>query len=132
MTAGIVRAAIILGSATAVLAQPPLIYTRSIYNAASYMPAGIPAGAIARGSIFSIFGSGLGPSAGVKASTYPLQTTLSGVSINIIQGSTTVAALPIYVSANQINAIMPSNAPVGTASIQIVNGSKSNLAPLRI
>ena len=34
-------------------AQTPLIYNRSVYNAASYMPAGIPAGAIAQGSIFS-------------------------------------------------------------------------------
>jgi uncharacterized protein (TIGR03437 family) len=132
MAARVMHAAIILGIATVALAQPPLIYTRSIYNAASYMPAGIPAGAIARGSIFSVFGTGLGPSAGVQASTYPLQTSLSGISINIIQGSITVAAVPVYVSAGQINAIMPSNAPVGMASIQILNGSKSNLAPIRI
>src|SRR5205823_4973582 len=34
-------------------------------------------------------------------------------------GSTTVNAIPLYVSASQINAIMPSNAPVGIASVRV-------------
>jgi len=115
------------------LAQPPLIYYRGIVNAASYMPAGIPAGAIAQGSIFTIFGARLGPAQPVTANTYPLQTTLGGVSMNVIQGNTTVSVIPIYVSSGQINAIMPSNAPLGVASLQVIaNNSPSNLAPIRI
>jgi uncharacterized protein (TIGR03437 family) len=111
----------------------PLIYNRSITNAASYMPAGLPNGAIAQGSIFTFFGNRLGPSTGVSANAFPLGTTLSGTSINVIQGNTTVAAIPVYVSNGQINAIMPSNAPIGNASIQVVNGNgKGNLAPVRI
>lgn len=123
--------AAVLGMAASAAAQP-LIYTRSIYNAASYMPAGIPAGAIAQGSIFSIFGADLGPAKGISAEAFPLQTSLAGVSLNVIQGSITVAAIPVYVSATQINAIMPSNAPLGVASLQVINGPKSNLAPVRI
>ena len=116
--------------ATAV-AQPPLVYSRSIYNAASYMPPGLAAGAIARGSIFSIFGTRLGPTTPVTANTYPLGTTLGNVSITFKQGATTVNVLPIYVSPSQINAIMPSNAPLGAGSLQVgVNGSRGNQVPV--
>src|ERR1700688_1499243 len=97
------------------VAQPPLIYNRSIYNAASFMPAGVPMGAIAQGSIFTIFGNQMGPSKAVTANSFPLGTTLAGVSINIVQGSTTISAIPLYVSVGQINAIMPSKAPLGMA-----------------
>jgi uncharacterized protein (TIGR03437 family) len=118
---------------TGLFAQAPLIYNRAVYNAASYMPAGIPNGAIARGSVFSFFGSNLGPSPAASANAFPLSTTLGGVSINIVQGATTVSAIPLYVSPTQINAIMPSNAPLGTASIQVVVGnSRSNFSTVRV
>src|SRR5262249_50898869 len=91
------------------------------------------AGAIARGSIFSIFGARLGPSTAVTANTYPLGTTLGNVSIALKQGSTTVNVLPIYVSPSQINAIMPSNAPLGAGSLQVtVNGTRGNMAPVAV
>jgi uncharacterized protein (TIGR03437 family) len=117
----------------AAVAQPPLIYNRSIYNAASFMPAGVPAGAIAQGSIFTIFGAQLGPAKAVTASSFPLGTTLGGVSINVVQGATSVSAIPVYVSAGQINAIMPSKAPLGMASLQVVvNNAHSNMAPVQV
>jgi uncharacterized protein (TIGR03437 family) len=116
-----------------VAAQPPLIYNRSVYNAASFMPSGVPAGAIAQGSIFTIFGAQLGPAKSVSASSFPLGTALAGVSINIVQGSTSVSAIPLFVSAGQINAILPSKAPLGVASIQVVvNNAHSNMAPIQI
>jgi uncharacterized protein (TIGR03437 family) len=115
------------------LAQPPLIYNRSIYNAASFMPSGVPAGAIAQGSIFSIFGAQMGPAKSVTANSFPLGITLGGVSINVVQGSTVVSAIPLFVSAGQINAIMPSKAPLGVASLQVVvNNAHSNMAPIQI
>jgi uncharacterized protein (TIGR03437 family) len=115
------------------VAQPPLIYNRSIYNAASFMPAGVPMGAIAQGSIFTLFGNQMGPSKAVTASSFPLGTALAGVSINIVQGSTTISALPLYVSVGQINAIMPSKAPLGMASVQVVvNNAHSNMSPVQI
>lgn len=118
---------------TTAAAQPPLIYSRSITNAASYMPSGIPAGAIARGSIFTLFGARLGPSTPVTANSFPLGTNLGGVAINVFQGGTSVSAIPVYVSASQINAIMPSNAPLGAASVQVVNGNfRSNAHPIRV
>lgn len=114
-------------------AQAPLIYTRSVFNAASYVPAGVPGGAIARGAIFSVFGARLGPAQAVSASAYPLGTTLGGVSITVSQNGSSVNAIPIFANANQVNAIMPSNAPLGAASVQIsFNNARSNMAPVRI
>jgi uncharacterized protein (TIGR03437 family) len=127
------RALILLTFATSAFAQLPLIYSRSVYNAASYIPAGIPAGAIAQGSVFTLFGANLGPTTGVSASSFPLSTTLAGVRINVAQGTNTVPAIPVYVSASQINAIMPSNAPVGADSMQVfVNNAASNFSPVRV
>lgn len=43
------------------------------------------------------------------------------------------SALPVYVSASQIQAIMPSNAPLGRVSVHISNqGSISNPAPFTV
>jgi uncharacterized protein (TIGR03437 family) len=100
-------------------AQLPLISNRAIFNAASYMPPRLPGGAIAQGSIFTIFGTNIGPATPVQVSQFPLGTTLGGISITVTQGSKTVNAIPVYVSANQINAIMPSNAPLGAASVRV-------------
>jgi len=112
--------------AASAFAQPPLIDNRAIVNAASFMPPRLPGGAIAQGSVFSIFGARLGPASPSQVSSFPLNTTLSNVSITVTQGSTTVNAIPLYVSASQINAIMPSNAPLGTASVQVINANLKN------
>jgi len=91
----------------------PYINTNGVVNAASFTPPDLPGGALARGRLFTIFGRQLGPATGVSATSFPLGTTLSGVSIRVFQGTTTVDAIPVFVSAGQINAIMPSNAPLG-------------------
>ncbi len=127
------RLALLPSLLTCAFGQVPLIYNRSIYNAGSYTPNGIPGGSIAQGSVFSIFGAALGPQPGVSVSAFPLGSSLGGTTINVVQGKTTVQAIPVYVSATQINAIMPSNAPLGAASIQVVvGGFKSNFAPIQI
>ena len=110
-------------------AQPYINY-RGIVNVASYMPPGLPSGSLARGGMVAIFGSKLGPAAGVQASAFPLGTTLSGVSVTVTQNTTTVNAYPVYVSASQINAILPSNAPLGRVTLQAtVNGVSGNPSP---
>jgi len=127
------RAVFLCAFLTPAFAQLPLIYNRSVFNAASYVPAGVPAGAIAQGSIFTVFGANLGPSTGATPSAFPLGTTLAGVSLSVVQGAISVSAIPVYVSASQINAIMPSDAPVGTASLQVTyNNARSNFSPVRI
>jgi hypothetical protein len=91
----LLNAALLFSFVTGAFAQLPLIYSRSTYNAASYIPAGIPAGAIAQGSIFTIFGANMGPATAASANSFPLGTTLSGVSLNVVQGTTTVSAIPL-------------------------------------
>ena len=113
-------------------AQPsitqPLITPRGIVNAASLIAPGLPNAAIARGSLFSLFGQRVGPAAGISASAFPLGTTLSGVSIKVTQGTASVDAIPVFVSANQINAIMPSNAPLGMAAVVVTANSQRSFA----
>lgn len=109
------------------LAGQPAINPRGVLNAASLAPAGLPSGSIAKGSIFSIFGTNLGPVNGVKVSAFPIAQALAGVSIQATQGATAVAVLPLYVSATQINALMPSNAPLGQLSLRVsFNNQSSN------
>src|SRR5258708_35610025 len=100
-------------------AQAPAIYPRGVVNAASYMAPGLPAGGIGRGSVFTVFGRRLGPSSPVQVQSFPLQKSLAGVSLSVTQGTTSVDAIPIFVSEGQVNAIMPSNAPLGMASVWV-------------
>ena len=111
----------------------PVIYPKGIVNVASYVRQGLPGGSIARGSVFAIFGTGLGPSNFVKVSAFPLQPALAGVSVRVTQGSTGVDALPVFVVDGQLNVIMPSNAPLGLVSVQVTyNGVKSNPSPVNV
>ena len=117
----------------AAVSQIPAIKLHGIVNAASFATPGLPSGSIAQGSIFSIFGSALGPADGVSAGSFPLDTTLAGVTISVSQGSTTVAVLPLYVRQDQINALLPSNTPLGWVSVRVSrNNARSNFAPLYV
>lgn len=128
-----VPSGILLILSLAAFAQPPLVYIRGVVNAGSFMPQGLPGGGIARGSIFSIFGARLGPAAAQSATSFPLGTTLANVSVTVSASGTTVNAIPVYVSAGQINAIMPSNTPLGAVSLRVsyANG-QSNPVPVQI
>ncbi len=117
----------------ALAAAQPFIYVRGIVDGASLLPSGIAAGAIARGSIFTIYGRNLGPAATAKAESYPVGATLANVAVTVSQGGTTVNALPIFVSAGQVNAIMPSNAPLGSVAVRVrYNNTPSNFIPVRV
>ena len=119
-------------AAGSVFAQP-FIVPNGVVNAASYASPGLPGGSIARGSFFSIFGRQFGPAQYVQASSFPLQPNLAGVSIKVMQGNTSVDALPVFVAATQINAILPSNAPLGQVTIQVTyNNVKSNPLPVQV
>lgn len=122
---------LVLG-AVAVLAQQPIVYNRGTVNAASYAPPGLPNAPIARGSVFSIFGENLGPAQSPTLS-FPLSTTLGGVSVSVTQSGTTTQAYPIYVSAGQINAVMPSTVTAGVATLRVMyQSNKSNATTIQI
>ncbi|MBZ5609299.1 MAG: hypothetical protein LAP38_13635 [Acidobacteriia bacterium] len=77
------RSHVLSGAALLVLAgvsqAQPVIYPNNIYNAGSYTRPNLPGGSIARGSVFAIFGKGIGPANGVLVSAFPLQPSLAGV-----------------------------------------------------
>jgi uncharacterized protein (TIGR03437 family) len=111
----------ILWSAAVWLAVPcgahPTFNSNSVVNAASFLPIELPGGNIARGSIFTVFGDQMGPPEGVKVDAFPLQRELAQVSVTVRQGNQTVAAIPIFANNGQVNAIMPSDAPLGEVAV---------------
>jgi len=115
----VVVAVLLWGWAAEGLAARPVIFPNGVVSAVSFRPVGVPGSAIARGSLFSLFGTGLGPAAGVIASQLPLQTTLGGVSVRVTGGGTSVDAFPYFVRADQLIAILPSNAPLGQVAFTV-------------
>lgn len=99
-------------------AQPAIRSPFGILNSASFSYTGLPGSSIAQGSIFAIFGTNLGP-APTNATTFPLSPNLGGVTVEVTSGGTQVAAVPLYVSAGQINAVLPSNTPAGAATLTV-------------
>lgn len=85
---------------TLTVAEPATPVPTSVMNAASQIP-----GAVAPGEIISIYGTNLGPAkgAGGVISNNSLETTIAGVQVTF--GN--IAAPLLYVSATQINAIVP-------------------------
>jgi len=107
---------LLAASVPGLFAQPTIYLLPKHCERCQPCAGGGPAGDIARGSIFTIQGAGFGPADKVEAATFPLDTTLAGVSVRISQGTATLNALPLAVSASAITAVMPSNAPLGLAS----------------
>jgi uncharacterized protein (TIGR03437 family) len=106
----------------------------AVLNAGSYAPADLPGGALAQGSFVSIFGTGLGPENWVQPTSFPLPTDegLDGTVVQIRQGGTTVYAVVMFVWDIQINAILPSNAPLGDAELIVTRGGRQATFPIKI
>ncbi len=120
-------------TALTILAAGPSIASPGVYNSASYALAAFPNGGVTQGSIFVVFGSGLGPATIGYNSSLPYQTSLMGTSINVTVSGTTVACYMFYTSAGQIAAILPSNTPAGTGTIAVTyNNVASPTAPITV
>jgi uncharacterized protein (TIGR03437 family) len=106
------------------VAQPRIT---GIQNNYSYLIPGTPNYGIAQGSIFILYGANIGPAVLQQQGFNPaLNRNLGGVSIKITVGSTTTEAIPYYVSAGQIAAILPSATPVGAGTMTVTyNGQTS-------
>jgi uncharacterized protein (TIGR03437 family) len=111
----------------------PVIGTDGIVNVASYQPSGFPNSGIAQGSLFVVFGSGLGPSTLAGLGGFPIPTELAGTSIRVTVNGVTKDALMIYTSAGQVAALLPSSTPTGDGTLTLTyNGSASNPAPIHV
>ncbi len=82
---------------------------------------------IAQGSYFSVYGSNLHPSTQGIALPYPWLQVSNAVKVTFTPttGGTGTDAYLVYVRADQINAILPSTAPVGSYNVTVTNGTAS-------
>ncbi len=106
----------------------------AVLNAGSFIPADLPGGALAQGSFVSVFGSNLGPSTWAQPTAFPLPTTegLGGTVVQIRQGGTTVYAVVMFAYSSQINAILPSNSPLGDAQLIVTRNGLQATFPIKI
>ena len=115
-------------------AAAPNIAFSGVVNGAGFMPPPRAGSAIAQGSIFSIFGTGLGPERGATATELPLLTSLADVSVRVFTpAGDSVDAFLLYTGASQINAIMPSTAAVGLNFVTVTfAGEASSAIPIKV
>ncbi len=99
-------------------AQP---FVQSANNTASYDPT-----AIAQGSMFVIFGDSLGPGTLVSATQLPVPNALATTSVTVKSGNTTLNCPMFYTSFGQVVAVMPSNTPLGTATVSVTFNNVSS------
>ena len=112
-------------------AQQPTV--GAAVNAASYAIAGLPGSGIAKGGMFIVFGTNMGPAAIERASSFPLPTNLAGTSIKVTVSGTTTDAIILYTRNDQVAAVMRSNTPAGTGTLTLTyNGSTSAPAAVTV
>ena len=73
--------------------------------------------------------------AGISAARLPLSSNLGGVTVAVTPGNggSTLSAYPTYVSAGQINAILPNSTPVGLDNVTVsFNDVSSQPAPIQV
>jgi uncharacterized protein (TIGR03437 family) len=100
-----------------------------IYNAGSWVPPSLPNSGIARGAIFTVTGTGLGPAALQQVQSYPLPMTLAGTTIQVHMATVAESCIMIYTSATQVAAILPSATPLGNGTLTIsYQGATASLA----
>ena len=106
--------------AVAVGQAQPVVSSGGVVNAASYLPG------IAQGSMFIVFGTGLGPGQLAQAGRFPLATSLAGTAVTVSQGPNTRSVPLVYSSASQIAAILPSDTPVGLNTLAVTYGGQTS------
>ncbi len=87
---------------------------------------------MAQGSIFSLFGSELSADT-FDADSFPLPRQVNGVRVEVVAAGIVYEAPLLHVDPLQINAIFPSDVPVGPAAVRVLRtGQVSNLEPVKV
>jgi len=104
-----------------------------VYNAASWIPEGLPGHGIAQGSIFAVTGWDIGPDPLLSPGTLPLTTVMEKTSIEVTVGGMTANALMVYTWTHQLAAVLPSTMPVGQGTLTVTyDGATSAPFPIRV
>ncbi|MBZ5607822.1 MAG: hypothetical protein LAP38_06175 [Acidobacteriia bacterium] len=127
------RAAHLVCLSVAILAAPTCFAqlgapsVSSVVNSASYYDH------LAQGSIFTVFGYSLGPADLLSADVFPLPSELGGTSIKVTSGSSSLSCPMVYTSYAQLAAILPSNTPLGDATLTVTyKGATGTSSPAHI
>ena len=117
-----------LAAATAVAQEAPrivdvtLIDTPYDYRPPQELGVDSPP-AVAQGSVFKIWGREMGPLDGVGVEAAELPLSLAGVRVELESPDGVSRDLPLYwVGIAQINAVLPSDAPIGLARLRVAYG----------
>jgi len=123
--------ALLAAGAALATAAPTL---SGVYNAASWVPAGLPNSGIAEGSIFTLIGTGMGPANLAQVTQYPLPTSqgLAGTTVQVTVGGVTNYCVMIYTVATQVAAILPSSTPAGTGTLTVSYQSAQGTIAIRV
>lgn len=109
-----------VASACAVFGQTPTV-TQVLNNYGL-----TDAGTVAQGAIFIVKGTNLAAQETTTLQEVPLQTNFKNVQIRITVGSTVTFA-PLYYALNtQLAGILPSNTPVGTGNLVVINNGRTS------
>ena len=105
---------------------------RYALNAASDALPGLPNSSIAEGSVFAIYGSGLGPAVAANDLTFPIPKNLGGSTAQVNINGTVVDCLLLYAQDKQVTALMPSSTPTGTGTLTVKFGGGSASTPITV
>ncbi|MBL8295927.1 MAG: hypothetical protein JNN08_29055 [Bryobacterales bacterium] len=124
-----------VASLLVILATPatpqPVVQQGGVLNAASYAIPGLPSYGIAQGSLFVVFGLGLGPSPLRKVETLPYPTQFAGTSIRVSVAGVHRDAVIVYTSERQVAAILPSDTPTGDGTLAVTYEGRTS-APVAV
>jgi uncharacterized protein (TIGR03437 family) len=129
------RVLVLLFGAVASSTAQPVIPTGGVVNAGSYATPGQAHYGVAQGSIFAVFGTGLGPASAVQASQFPLAGSqgLAGTSVRVTVAGVSKDAFMLYAWANQVLAILPSDTPTGDGVVTVTYlGQTSGPSTVRV
>lgn len=129
---GILQSGCLLVAFTGLAAAVPLL--NGVYNAASWVPAGLPNSSIAEGSIFTLTGTGMGPGSLVQVTSYPLPTSqgLAGTTVQVTVGGVTNYCIMVYTLGTQVAAILPSSTPVGAGTLTLSYQGAQGSIPITV
>src|ERR1035441_3629905 len=109
---------------------PPTPTIASVLNNYGNIAPGLPNYGIAPSALIAIKGTALAntTTALLSSSSPGLQTTVSGVTVTVVSGGTTLQCPLYYLSPTQIDAVVPGNTPLGTATITVANNGSNSAA----
>lgn len=121
---------------TAFQFTPPIVapvLPETVSNIGNRALPGMPNYGIAPGSVFVVKGRNLGPAEAVEATEPPLPRNLGGVSVSVTIGDVTVEGQMYSVSATELEAVLPSDTPLGDGTLKVKYGTATSRdVPIRV